>query len=95
MWAGHWGGGRPHGPPLPPEARGTRVRPCVPRELQDVLALPLGEPLGGDVHPQQADRLGRASLTSQYWSNWSRGRLPDLGWYCLLKHYFPLNTISP
>ena len=21
-----------------------------------------------------------ASLTSQYWSNWSRGRLPDLGW---------------
>ena len=20
-----------------------------------------------------------ASLTSQYWSNWSRGRLPDLG----------------
>ena len=21
-----------------------------------------------------------ASLTSQYWSNWSPGRLPDLGW---------------
>ena len=21
-----------------------------------------------------------ASLTSQYWSNWSRGRLLDLGW---------------
>jgi len=21
-----------------------------------------------------------ASLTSQYWSNWSRGRVPDFGW---------------
>ena len=44
----------------------------------------LGRPLNHDTKQLSMDLCVSslalaASLTSQYWSNWSRGRLPDLG----------------